>query len=521
MMAVFSFSISHAEPQKGDAIITSSVSDARNLIPILATDSASSEIVSLVFNGLVKYDINIELTGDLAESWEIKKDGLEIIFHLKRGVKWHDGKPFTAEDVQFTYQKIIDPEVPTPYSGDFKKVKRLEIIDLYTVKVIYDEIFAPSLASWTMPIMPKHALESENLLDTGFARCPIGTGPYKFLKWQTASRIDLAANDEYFEHRPYINRYIYRVISDPDTAFLELSSGAVDLGALEPLQYKKLTDTERFKNNFNKLRYPSFSYTYMGFNLNNPLFKDKAVRRAIDLAINKNEIINGVLLGLGRISTGPFHPDSWAYNGNVEPVPFSPESALALLKKSGWGDSDCDGWLDKDGKMFAFTIITNQGNTMRTRTAEIIQRRLKEIGIKTDIRVLEWSVFLNEFINKKRFDACILGWSLSRDPDCYDIWHSSKTKEGEFNFLGYSNPEVDRLLDAGRRTFNQDERKKFYNKIHKIIYDDDPCVFLYVPDALVAVSDRFQNVKVSPIGIMYNIIDWYVPTEEEKYTRFK
>jgi peptide/nickel transport system substrate-binding protein len=503
----------------GDAFVTASIADARTLIPILASDSASGEIVGMVFNALVKYDKFIELTGDLARSWEIKDDGLTIIFHLRRNVKWHDGSPFTAEDVRFTYEKLIDPNVPTPYSGDFKKVRFLEVLDPYTIKITYKEPFSPGLASWGMAVMPKHILENENLLTSSFSRSPIGTGPYKFKRWKSAERIDLVSNQEYFEHTPYIDRYIYKVISDPSTMFLELETENIDSMGLSPLQYKRLTDTSHFNKNYRKFRYPSFGYTYMAYNLKNELFTDKRVRRAINYAVDKKEIIDGVLLGLGRICTGPFIPESWAYNENVKPCPFDASRARGLLKEAGWIDSDGDGWLDKAGEIFEFTLLTNQGNTLRIKTAEIIQRRLKEVGIKVNIRVLEWAVFINEFVDKKRFEAIILGWSLSRDPDCYDIWHSSKTRPGEFNFISYSHSSVDKLLIEGRRTFDKERRKEIYHKIHEVLYDEQPYLFLYVPDALPAVHKRFKGVEVAPIGIGYNFIDWYVPKTEQRYAQ--
>ena len=506
-------------PYYGDAIIVGSIGEPRTLIPILASDSSSATICGLIFNGLVKYDKDLRLIGDLAEKWDISEDSLTITFYLRKGVKWHDGKEFTSRDVEFTYNKLIDPKVRTPYSGDFEMVKIFEVIDDYTVKVIYKEPFSPGLSSWGMNIMPRHLLEGEDLNNTGFARQPIGTGPYKFGVWKTGERIELVSNRDYFEGRPYINRYIYRIIPDQATLFLELRAGGVDFTTLTPLQFKRQTETEFFKENFQKFQYPSFGYTYLGYNLNDPRFRDLRVRRAINYAVNKEEIIQGVLLGLGRVATGPFLPESWAYNKEVEPVKFDPEKSRELLKEAGWEDSDGDGLLEKDGTEFSFTILTNQGNTQRMMTAEIIQRRLKEVGIEVKINIVEWSAFVSEFIDKRRFDAVLLGWSLSLDPDMYDIWHSSKTKEGQFNFVGYANYEVDKLLLEGRRTFDISERKKIYYKIHEILYNEQPYLFLYVPDALPILHSRFKGVEVGVAGIGHNFIRWFVPEKEQKYVR--
>ncbi|MBA2123798.1 peptide-binding protein [bacterium Unc6] len=506
-------------PSYGDAIVVGSIADALNLVPIIASDGASHEICGLIFNGLVKYDKNLNLTGDLAESWEILDDGLTIIFHLRKDVKWHDGVPFTADDVQFTFKKLTDPQVRTPYSGDFERVKSLEVLDKYTVRVKYSEPFAPALESWGMSIIPKHLLEKEDLNATEFSRNPIGTGPYRFFLWDTAEKIELVANNSYFGKRPYIDRYIYRVIPNAASMFLELRAGGIDQMGLNPFQYTKQTGTKFFKENFNKFRYPAFTYTYLGYNLSNPLFSDIRVRKAINLAIDKQEIIDGVLYGLGRQITGPFIPGSWAYNEDVQPSAFDPEKAKELLKDAGWVYKN--GVLRKDGMPFRFTLITNQGNEPRRMASEIIQRRLKAIGMDVRINIIEWKSLINEFIGKRKFDAVLLGWSLSRDPDLYDIWHSSKTKEGEFNFVGYKNPEVDRLIEEGRATFDKEKRKQIYHRVHKILYDEQPYCFLFNPDSLPIVHKRFHNIEVAPAGIGHNFIYWYVPKKLQRYRGFE
>jgi peptide/nickel transport system substrate-binding protein len=204
---------------------------------------------------------------------------------------------------------------------------------------------------------------------------------------------------------------------------------------------------------------------------------------------------------------------------NVKPIVYDPAKAEMLLKEAGWQDTNHDGFLDKDTRKFEFTIITNQGNEERIKVAQIIQRRLKDIGIDVKIKVVEWSVFLTECIDKRKFEAVILGWSLPREPDCYDIWHSSKTKEGEFNFIGYKNVEVDRLLIQARMTFDQEKRKTYYHRIHEILYEEQPYMFLYVPDSLSVLHTRFQGIEPAPIGIGYNFIDWWVPKTEQKYKR--
>lgn len=505
----------------GDIIVRGDIGDASNLIPILASDSASHSIAGLIYNGLVKYDKDMNIVGDLAESWDISDDGLVITFHLRKGVKWHDGKPFTAKDVLYTYQITVDPKTPTAYAGDFLKVKKAEVLDDYTFRVTYDKPFAPSLISWSSAVLPRHLLEGQNITKSSLARHPVGTGPYLFKEWLAGQKIVLVSNADYFEGRPYVDGHVTRIIPDMATMFLELRARNIDMMGLTPLQYTRQTENNLFRQSFDKYRYLAFAYTYLGYNLKHPFFADKRVRQAISYAINKEEIISGVLLGLGKPATGPYKPGTWAYNENVKTYSYNPQKAWELLRAAGWTKTNNDGFLEKDGRPFTFELVTNQGNETRQKCAEIIQRQLKEVGIDVKIRILEWAAFINDFISKRRFEAVILGWTIPLDPDAYDVWHSSKTAPEELNFISYKNPEVDALLEKARSTFDQKLRKKYYDRFQEILVEDQPYTFLYVPDELVIISKRFRGIEPAPIGLSHNFIKWYVPKDEQKYTMTK
>ncbi len=503
-------------PVYGDTLVEGTIGEASTLIPILASDSASHSVAGQIYNGLVKYDRDLKIVGDLAESYSVSEDGLTITFRLRKNVKWHDGAPFTSRDVMYTYRVVIDPKTPTAYSEDFKQVASVDTPDQYTFVARYSKPYAPALASWSMSVLPAHLLEGKDITKSPLARKPVGTGPFRFKEWIAAQKIVLEANPDYFEGRPYLDRYVYRVIPDTSTMYMELKSGAVDTMGLTPVQYARQTDNARFRGAFNKYRYPSSGYLYLGYNLRHPLFSDKRVRQAMTAAINKDELVQGVLFGMGQKAHGPIVPSRWAYNPNVKDIPYDSALAARLLGEAGWKPG-AGGILQKDGKPFSFTILTNHGNQQRLLSAQIIQQRLKHLGIDVKIRVVEWSAFLKEFIDKGRFEAVMLAWMTSQDPDMYDIWHSSKTKPGELNFIGYSNPEVDRLLDEGRSTFDIEKRKKAYFRIQDILADEQPYTFLYVPDALPVVSSRIRGIEPAPAGIGHNIIKWYVPKEEQRY----
>lgn len=506
-------------PARGDAIVFGTIGDASTLIPMLASDSSSHEYSTHLFDGLVEYDKTLShLEPRLAESWDVEDGGQRITFHLRRDVKWTDGEPFTARDIEFGFHKIRDPATLTAYAEDYKQVESFEVLDDWTFRVVYDKPFAPALSSWgPLTVLPRHILEGQNLNESGYGQRAVGLGSYVFESWERNTRFELRANPDYYRTRPWIERVVYRVIPDQSTQFLELKAGGIDMMGLTPLQFSRQTSTPAFARNFRKYRYISNAYTYLGYNLDNPLFQDVRVRRAFSHAIHKQEIVDAVFFGLGRTTEGPYRPGTVWVNEDLPPYDYDPDKARALLAEAGWTDSDGDGILDKDGKPFAFRILTNQGNDPRLKTAIMIQKRLRDVGVDASVRVLEWSAFINDFIDKRRFEAIVLGWSLSLDPDQYDIWHSTKTGYKQFNFVGYKNEEVDELLEKGRRTFDEKERKRCYDRIQEILWEDQPYTFLYVPEATPILAARFRGIEEAPAGISWNFPFWYVPKGEQKY----
>lgn len=500
-------------PQDGDAYVDASIGDASMLNPVLSSDSASNDINGQVFNGLVKYDKDLRVVGDLAESYKVERGGLLITFKLRPNVRWHDGKPFTADDVLFTYSKLRDPKVHTPFSSDFEDIESVTAPDPLTVRVLYKRAFAPGLISWGMGVIPKHIYAEGDIHKNPANRAPIGTGPYRFREWKTDRYILLDANEDYFEGRPHLSRYVYRIIPDQAVQFLEMRNRSLDSMSLTPDQFKAYDSMFEAHQRF---RYPAFQYIYFGFNLRHPFFKEQKVREAIAYAIDRQTIVNGIVLGLGQPMSGPFPVSSWAHNTSVPPLPYDPEKAKSLLAEAGW-KPDASGKLTRDGKVFQFTLMTNQGNKVRELCTQVIQQQLARVGINVNIRIIEWSTFIREYLDKKNFDAVVMGWQVGRDPDNYLMWHSSQQKEGKYNFCSYSNPRVDQLLVEGRATFDQAKRKQIYWKIHEMIAQDYPYVFLYSPDTLTAIAKRIKGPELAPAGLGWNYIRWYVPEEERIY----
>jgi len=306
-------------PAYGGRLVEATIGEPSNLIPPLASDSASHEVADLIYVGLLKYDKDINLVPLAAESYEVLEDGRLLRFTLKKGIRWSDGQPLTARDVEFTYRLMIDPKTPTAYAEDFLAVKEFRLTGEYSFEVRYDKPFARALVTWTQGILPRHLLQGQDLLKTPLARQPVGAGPYMLKSWTAGDRLVLVANPDYFEGRAYIDEVVLRVIPDQSTQFMEIKSGNLDTINLSPQQYLYQTDGQDWTASFRKFQYVASAYTYLGFNLKSRLFSDVRVRRAINHALDKDEIVRGVLSGLGQAANGPYKPGTWASRSRYAP----------------------------------------------------------------------------------------------------------------------------------------------------------------------------------------------------------
>lgn len=498
----------------GGNMINAMTGEPSGLIAMIAGESAASAIASNIFNSLLKYDKNLELEGELADSWTISADHRTITFKLKPDMKWADGQPLTSADVLFTWKLVTDENTRTPYGSDYKLVIKAETPDARTFRVSYQEPYAPALDTWAgLQILPKHLLEGQDINTTAFARNPVGSHYYKLEQWRNGERISLIRNPLATQGEARIERLVSRFIPDAASQFLELMADNIDTMNLNPIQYARIFPSRPdLTQKIGLYKELGNSYTYLGFNLKRKPFDDVRVRQAINYAINKQELIDGVLLGLGEPVSSPYKPGTRWTNPELQPYSYDAQKAIALLKEAGYADHDGDGILDKDGKPLTFEMLTNQ-NKQREMSAVLIQRRLKEIGIDARIRVLEWASFIGRFIKTGEFDAVVLGWSLSLDPDQYSIWHSSQQAPGQFNFIGYNNPQVDRLLERGRLELDIEKRTKIYHEFARLLLEDSPIVYLYAGYGLPAIHKRIKGIDdpAPPAGIGHNSHEWYIP----------
>mgnify|MGYP006074647607 FL=1 len=497
----------------GGTLVNAMAGEPSNLIAMVAGDSASSAIAGNIFNSLIKYDENLNYAPDLAESWKISNNQKTITFKLKKNLKWSDGSPLTSEDVLFTWKLITNPTTRTPYGSDYQLVKEASTPDKLTFKVTYASSYAPALDTWaTLHILPKHILKDEDINQTFFSRNPTGSSYYKLDDWISGQQVVLKASNNSISGPPSIKKLISRIIPDTSSQFLELTADNIDLMNINPIQYQRVFPARKdLQQKIALYKELGNGYTYLGFNLKKAPFNDVRVRQALNYAIDKDEVIKGVLLGLGESISSPYKPGTRWNNPNLNPYPYKPQKALKLLSEAGFVKNN-DGLLVKNGKPLKFEIITNQ-NKQREMTAVLIQRRLQEIGVEVSIRVIEWASFVNRFIKTGDFDVVVLGWGLSLDPDQFNIWHSSQQGPGQFNFLGYENKEVDKLLELGRKELNPLKREKIYHKFSKYLLEDSPIVYLYAGYGLSAVHKRVKGIKkpAPPAGIYHNNYNWFIP----------
>ena len=428
-----------------------------------------------------------------------------LIFHLRPNVKFHDGHAFDAYDVKFTFEAIMDPKNLSPRTADYEPVKTVEVIDPLTVRIVYKRLYSPALGTWGMGILPEHLLNPDAIRDEAvrlgkdpktfsmrqstFNRNPMGCGPFVFREWKSDQFIGLERFDDYWEGSPNFGKYLYRIIPDTLTQEMEFYAGTVDSYSVQPHQVQRLESDPKYQG-FSGL---SLGYTYIGYNMRREPFNDRRVRRALGMAIDVEKIINYVLYAQGERITGPFVKQTDYYNPGIDPVPFDPQGALKLLEEAGWKRNK-EGWLEKDGKRFQFTLITNNGNDLRKAVLSIAQDAWKQIGIDVRTDILEWAVFIQERVDKADFDALILGWQMPIEPDLYQIWHSSQTHPHQLNFVGFKNEEADDLIVKIRQEYDHDKQVEYSHRLHEIIAREQPYTFLYV-GKWTAILDRRIVIK--------------------------
>ncbi len=501
-------------PKDPETLVWHLGAEPDTLNPMTATDAYASRIDGFVYDTLIERDNQtLEWRPKMAESWEIAPDRRTFTFHLRDGIRWHDGKPLTVDDVVYSFERILDPKVDAPhlrvYYQDIEKVTK---VDDRTVQFTYRRPYFMALEfCGTIPIIPKHLFDNgEDFNRHSQNRAPVGVGPYRFARWTTGDKIVLERNEDYWGkaigRMPAIRRIHFEIISEDTVALQILKKGGLDFAGLRPIQWVRQTDSEKFRKRFDKYQYFTPGYNFIGWNMRRPFFSDSRVRKAMTLLTNRGEILRKLNFGLGRVVTGPFFDASKDYNQEVAPLPYDPDRAKGLLEEAGWSDHDGDGIRDRNGIPFRFEFLIPSGRRFSERLASILKEDLQKVGIAMEIRKIEWAVFVKN-LDDRTFDAVSLGWVFGFEQDPYQVWHSSQADKGS-NFVGFKNDEADRIIQEGREEFDRDKRAALYRRLHAIVDEIQPYTFLFSNPSLVALHRRFENVKVYPAGV--DPLEWRV-----------
>jgi peptide/nickel transport system substrate-binding protein len=499
---------SSTQSKYGGNLIVGIKSDLDTFNPLFSEAALGKELVHLVMLGLADLDDKSEFKPEIAESWERSPDFLTVTYHLRKDAVWVDGVPISAYDVKFTYDLLFDPAVASPNSWVTENIKQVTAVDSHTVVFTFNQAYPDQIYDTASEFLPKHIFEKvdhKSIRSHDFGQNPLATGPFKLSKWEKQQYIELIPNDKYFDKKPYLDKVIFKIIPDATNLLVQLKTGEIDMmDGVPPIEANRLKNTNPEIN-----IYPISGrvYFYIGYNEKNELFKDVKVRRALTMAIDRQTIIKALLFGFGKTCLGHIPPmTSWAYNSNIEEIPFSPQLSSKILEERGWLDHDNNGILDNKSREFEFTIAIAAGSQLKADLALVIQEQLKKAGIKVSIETIE-NAALHEKLNKKEFDVYIGAWSVAMNVDLTPVFHSTSTNL--YNYVSYNNPEVDKLIDQARREFDQAKAAEYWKQVQQLIYDDQPYTFLFWMDRIVAVNSKFKDVKPMPISAFNDLENWY------------
>jgi peptide/nickel transport system substrate-binding protein len=486
------------------------VSSQITLDPIQAKTDEDRSIANLVYSGLVTIDGQGRIKPSLADTWDVSADGRVYTFHLKKGVKWHDGQKLSSEDVIATFDKIFQikkerEKIKVNIFPEFDYISSYSAPDDSTVVISLNKPFAGIIHGMTVGIMPASTLKVPLSTDENKDKPVPGTGPYKITN-RTSNSVILEKNDGYLEKKPIIAKIFIKMF--PETSSLKESFRQ----EIADLIFIEAQDWNFFKGikDVSLIQYPSRYFEFIALNQKNPIFKDVSVRSALLAGIDRTKVLQNAVNGLGIVVDGPILPYSWAFNSGVQNDAYSKEKAMQILKEAGWSDTDGDGIVEKkiNGRKqkLEFELLVNASNSSRYQAAADIEKNLKEIGVSVKLVNLSWEELKNKVL-ARQYDASLMGWKLSPVPDPGTMFSSSEIKNG-YNFVSYSNKELDEILAKAAEERDEEAKKELMYKAQEIISRDVPYIFLYSPNNLLAVNRKIKGINPNPINIFDNISEW-------------
>jgi peptide/nickel transport system substrate-binding protein len=489
-------------PEAGGTLYRRLAGEPTTLNAVLQSGVFEAQVLQYIQRNLFDYDAKLNRVPGLAESLEVSSNGREYVVTLKADAVWEDGKPVTSRDVLFTVEKIRDPKVPAPvFKSLFEDLEKAEVLDPRRVRFRFRQPYAFRAMAFVLPVLPEHRFAGQRFLSARDNRAPLSDGPYRLVKWKTQESLELERNPRYPWDKGNFDRILFRIVPDNATAVRLLTSGELDEDQLDASQKAKIEAMGPSAPCCRLVEFYNLDFNYIALNNRSPLFSDARVRRAMTMLLDRASLVRDLYRGSARIISGPWAPDSPAYDASVEPLPFNPEQAKKLLAEAGWGDTNGNGTLDRDGHEFEFDLVVSAGSDIGRQIDEMLSAELANVGVTARVRQMEWSAFVAK-VDAGEFDAASLGWSsVDANPDPYFYWHSSQCPPNGQNNGCYRSAEADRLMEEARTTLDAQKRKETFHRLHRIFRDDAPAIFVVNPTQKYALTKSVRGVTTSPLGL--------------------
>ena len=509
-------------PVQGGTVVIGLLSDIQSWNPYLAEDSATDNLLALVYPSLAIEQTDYRLhppsfAPALARSWSWSEDHMQLTVELDPDARWSDGVPITSRDVVFTWHAQTSPGVDWIFSSAKDFIDSVEALDDRRVKVTYTRRYPYQLMDLNDGvIVPAHAWEKipfDEWAATDWSLHVVAGGPFDLTKHIRQQEIVLERNPGYFRAGlPYLDRVVFRIVPSDQSLVTQLQTGGLDLVRSIPP-----SDVERVRNHkdLELVIYDDRAYSHICWNTSRPKLADPRVRTALTMAIDRETVVDAAYGGHARIGIGPVLSSFWAFNQELEPVPFDPVAATKLLTDAGWTDTDGDGVVDKDGEALTIELLAPAENLLRQDIAILVQAELKRIGVRVEPRFVEWGTMMAA-MGDGAFDGLVNKWEEPTRVDLKEIWYSPPEGEFSLNFGRYSNPEVDRLLDEVAELADFADQKPVLDRIQKLIADDQPYTFLVENVRLAGVSARVRGAEINAATPFFNIDEWHLKTESNQ-----
>lgn len=489
-------------PIAGGVLRRRLVGEPTTLNAVLQSGLPEQQVLQYLSRPLLDVDARLGLVPGLAERWEVSADGLEYRFFLAPSAVWEDGTPVTSADAVFTIRKAADPKVPSPvFKPLFAELETVEAIDAKSFRARFRRRDGERAFAFTLPLLPERRFAGRNFLKARDNRAPLSNGPYRLVRWKTQESIELERNPRWPGTAGNFDRIVFRVVPENAVAYRALVEGDLDETWIDTQLKERSASDRRFLACCRVVEFYNLDYNYIALNNRSPLFSDGRVRRAMTMLLDRPAIVRGLYRGSARIISGPWAPDSPAYDATVTPLPFDPRAAVALLEEAGWRDTDGDGTRDRGERELEFDLLVSAGSTAGRQINEIFAAELARAGVRARIRTLEWSSFV-ERVDSGDYEAASLAWAASdANPDPFPYWHSSQLPPAGVNVAFYRNAAADELMEEARAEVDDEKRREIYHRLHRVFRDDPPVVFVVNASQKYAFRRRVRGLVTSPLGL--------------------